>query len=91
MQAPMVVGQRELEGMDALLDLPMDDECLNQLLGSGGAGARPADKGQVPPRSSSSRHGPAESIEWSSGSVLKQWLARLEVFTAAASICMLVC
>lgn len=51
MQAP--VGQRELEGMDALLDLPMDDECLNQLLGSSGAGTRSADKVQVPPRSRS--------------------------------------
>ncbi|KAK9819055.1 hypothetical protein WJX81_004842 [Elliptochloris bilobata] len=40
-------GQRELEGMDALLDLPMDDDCLDQLLGSGGGEGRLADKAQA--------------------------------------------
>ena len=53
MQVQAPAGQRELEGMDALLDLPMDDECLNQLLGSNGADACPADKAQVRPRSRS--------------------------------------
>ncbi len=47
----MRAAQRDLEGMDALLDLPMDEDCLDQLLrgGSGGGGeAAPADKAQVP-------------------------------------------
>ena len=78
MQAP--AGQRELEGMDALLDLPMDDECLNQLLGSSGAGARPADKVHVPPRS---RPGLTYScyiqIIGHHGQLTQQWLARPEI------------
>jgi hypothetical protein len=43
-------AQRDLEGMDALLDLPMDEDCLDQLLrgGGGGSEAAPADKAPVP-------------------------------------------
>lgn len=63
MQAP--AGQRELEGMDALLDLPMDDDCLNLLLGSSGADARPADKVQVRPDSRCGQFCSSSSIQHS--------------------------